>query len=111
MYRKENKSISEVYQEVRFYLSLVIVLQHLFFIFENLIIVTDDYIFYLFQVAALFQDHQDLLDEFTHFLPDNSGTASAQYPQSGRNPLLRDRSSAMPIMRQMHVDKVCVVFF
>ncbi|KAK4598272.1 hypothetical protein RGQ29_015659 [Quercus rubra] len=71
MYRKENKSISEVYQEV----------------------------------AALFQDHQDLLDEFTHFLPDNSGTASAQYPQSGRNPLLRDRSSAMPIMRQMHVDK------
>ncbi|XP_074274665.1 paired amphipathic helix protein Sin3-like 4 [Silene latifolia] len=39
VYRKENKTISEVYQEV----------------------------------ALLFQDHQDLLDEFTQFLPDTSG--------------------------------------
>ncbi|GMY26135.1 paired amphipathic helix protein Sin3-like 4 isoform X1 [Fagus crenata] len=71
MYRKENKSITEVYQEV----------------------------------AALFQDHNDLLDEFTHFLPDSSATASTHFAQSGRNSMLRDRSSAMPIMRQMHVDK------
>ncbi|KAF5443219.1 hypothetical protein F2P56_035794 [Juglans regia] len=71
MYRKESKSISEVYQEV----------------------------------AALFQDHEDLLVEFTHFLPDTSATAPTHYAQSGRNSMLRDRSSAMPIMRQMHVDK------
>ncbi|CAN6932966.1 unnamed protein product [Brassica oleracea] len=42
MYRKENKSITEVYQEV----------------------------------AILFRDHHDLLVEFTHFLPDTSGTTS-----------------------------------
>ncbi|KAG8654028.1 paired amphipathic helix protein Sin3-like 4 isoform X4 [Manihot esculenta] len=71
MYRKENKSITEVYQEV----------------------------------AMLFQDHNDLLKEFTHFLPDSSATASAYYPPSVRNSILRDRSSAMPTMRQMHVDK------
>ena len=38
MYRKEEKSISEVYEEV----------------------------------AQLFKQHADLLDEFTHFLPDSS---------------------------------------
>nr|XP_011463409.1 PREDICTED: paired amphipathic helix protein Sin3-like 4 isoform X2 [Fragaria vesca subsp. vesca] len=71
MYRKENKSISEVYQEV----------------------------------SALFQDHPDLLGEFTHFLPDTTGTASIQVAPSQRNSMLRDRSSAMPPMRQMLVDK------
>ncbi|KAI4314256.1 hypothetical protein L6164_027183 [Bauhinia variegata] len=71
MYRKENKSIHEVYQEV----------------------------------AALFQDHPDLLDEFTHFLPDASATASLHFAQSARNSMLRDRSSAMPAGRQMHIDK------
>ncbi|XP_031282358.1 paired amphipathic helix protein Sin3-like 4 isoform X2 [Pistacia vera] len=71
MYRKENKSITEVYQEV----------------------------------ASLFQDHPDLLVEFTHFLPDSSASASTQYVPSGRTSLLRDRSSAMPTMRQMQVDK------
>ncbi|KAE9613428.1 putative transcription regulator Others family [Lupinus albus] len=65
MYRKENKTITEVYQEV----------------------------------AALFQDHHDLLDEFTHFLPDTSAAVST------RNSMLRDRSSAMSTVRQMHVDK------
>lgn len=83
----------------------------IFKVFEILVPVIVDYILYLFQVAALFQDHPDLLEEFTHFLPDSSGTASTQYAQSGRNSTLRDRSSAMPIMRQMQVDKVCVVFF
>ena len=38
MYRKEEKSISEVYEEV----------------------------------AQLFKHHTDLLEEFTHFLPDSS---------------------------------------
>ncbi|KAJ7943566.1 Paired amphipathic helix protein Sin3-like [Quillaja saponaria] len=71
MYRKENKSITEVNQEV----------------------------------AALFQDHADLLVEFTHFLPDASAAASTHYAPSIRNSILRDRSSAMPTMRQMHVDK------
>ncbi|XP_061360798.1 paired amphipathic helix protein Sin3-like 4 isoform X1 [Gastrolobium bilobum] len=70
MYRKENKSITEVYQEV----------------------------------AALFQDNPDLLDEFTHFLPDTSAAPSTYYA-SARNSMLRDRSSVMPTMRQMHVEK------
>ncbi|XP_012092008.1 paired amphipathic helix protein Sin3-like 4 isoform X2 [Jatropha curcas] len=70
MYKNENKSITEVYQEV----------------------------------ASLFQDHNDLLMEFTHFLPDSSATAS-HYPPSVRNSLLRDRSSAIPTLRQMQVDK------
>ncbi|XP_029125986.1 paired amphipathic helix protein Sin3-like 4 isoform X2 [Cajanus cajan] len=51
------------------------------------------------EVAGIFQDHADLLEEFTHFLPDNSGTASTQ------NSLFCRRSSAMPIVRQMHVEK------
>uniref|UniRef100_A0A803PD15 Histone deacetylase interacting domain-containing protein n=1 Tax=Cannabis sativa TaxID=3483 RepID=A0A803PD15_CANSA len=71
MYRKENKSITEVYEEV----------------------------------ATLFQEHPDLLVEFTHFLPDTSGAASTHYPLSVRTSLLRDRSSAMPTMRQIHLDK------
>ncbi|KAK6281649.1 hypothetical protein POUND7_015474 [Theobroma cacao] len=70
MYRKENKSITEVYQEV----------------------------------ATLFQDHPDLLLEFTHFLPDTSATASNHYASSGRN-IPRDRISAMPTMRAVHADK------
>ncbi|KAK8655383.1 hypothetical protein V6N13_107963 [Hibiscus sabdariffa] len=71
LYRKENKSINEVYQEV----------------------------------AALFQDHSDLLSEFTHFLPDNSATASNHYASSGRNSIPRDRSSAMPGMCVVSADK------
>jgi len=59
----------------------------------------------ILQVSALFQDHGDLLEEFTHFLPDTSGAAAAHFA-SARNPLLRDRSSAMTTGRQMHVDKV-----
>ncbi|KAJ4960471.1 hypothetical protein NE237_020381 [Protea cynaroides] len=69
MYRKENKSITEVYQEV----------------------------------AALFRDHSDLLEEFTHFLPDSSATAPLQHAASGRNSF--QRSSAMPTLRQIHGDK------
>lgn len=66
MYRKENKTISEVYQEV----------------------------------AALFREHSDLLEEFTHFLPDTSGATPG-----GKNSILRDRNSAMPATRPMHADR------
>ncbi|CAI8587747.1 unnamed protein product [Vicia faba] len=69
MYRKENKSIDAVYQEV----------------------------------AALFQDHPDLLDGFIHFLPDVSAAASAH--TVARNSGFRDRSSAMPTVRQVHLEK------
>ncbi|KAK4764578.1 hypothetical protein SAY86_025668 [Trapa natans] len=71
MYRKENKSIRQVYHEV----------------------------------AALFKDHSDLLDEFTHFLPDTSSATSTAGHPSGRSSLLRDRSSTMPPLRQIHIDK------
>ncbi|XP_026443607.1 paired amphipathic helix protein Sin3-like 4 isoform X1 [Papaver somniferum] len=70
MYRKENKSITEVYQEV----------------------------------AILFQLHPDLLDEFTHFLPDTSGTASIHHAPSGRN-FPRRESSITPTLRPMQGDK------
>ena len=61
------------------------------------------------QVAAIFQDHPDLLDEFTHFLPDASAAASTHFV-SARNSMLRDRSSAMPTIRQLHVEKVYLQF-
>jgi paired amphipathic helix protein Sin3a len=51
MYRKEEKSISEVYDEV----------------------------------AALFRHHPDLLEEFTHFLPDSTPPAVRQ-PARARRP-------------------------
>lgn len=60
------------------------------------------------QVAALFQDHPDLLDGFIHFLPDVSAAASAH--TVARNPVFRDRSSAMPTVRQVHVEKVILQF-
>ncbi|KAL5722388.1 hypothetical protein ACHQM5_005913 [Ranunculus cassubicifolius] len=74
MYRKDNKSITDVFQEV----------------------------------AALFHDHPDLLDEFIHFLPDTSAAANLQHAPAGRNPsfLRRDeRSSALPAARHIHPDK------
>ncbi|XP_031386160.1 paired amphipathic helix protein Sin3-like 4 isoform X2 [Punica granatum] len=71
MYRKENKSIQQVYQEV----------------------------------AALFKDHVDLLEEFRHFLPDNSSATSPLCHPSGRSSLLRDRSSTMPSIRPVQIDK------
>ncbi|XVF84864.1 hypothetical protein PTKIN_Ptkin17bG0073500 [Pterospermum kingtungense] len=56
-------------------------------------------------VAALFQDHPDLLLEFTHFLPDASATASNHYASSGRNSVPRDRSSTIPTIRAVPADK------
>ncbi|CAH8387248.1 unnamed protein product [Eruca vesicaria subsp. sativa] len=46
------------------------------------------------EVTLLFQGHEDLLAEFVNFLPNKSGSGSAQYPLSGRN--------AVPAM---HFDK------
>ncbi|KAL6848318.1 hypothetical protein ACP4OV_022446 [Aristida adscensionis] len=62
MYRKDNKSIQDVYHEV----------------------------------AVLFSDHKDLLEEFQHFLPDTSVAPHAV--ASSRGGLVRrdDRSSLMP---------------
>ncbi|XP_010936783.1 paired amphipathic helix protein Sin3-like 4 [Elaeis guineensis] len=72
MYRRENKSIHDVYQEV----------------------------------AALFQNHHDLLEEFTHFLPDASATMASQHVSFGRAFMRRDeRSSVMPTARHVHGDK------
>ncbi|XP_059670241.1 paired amphipathic helix protein Sin3-like 2 isoform X2 [Cornus florida] len=57
------------------------------------------------EVAALFEDHSDLLEEFTKFLPDASATA--QHVPFGRHSFHRydERSSAVPTARQTHVDK------
>ncbi|CAI9109588.1 OLC1v1009432C1 [Oldenlandia corymbosa var. corymbosa] len=60
------------------------------------------------EVAALFEDHPDLLDEFTRFLPDNSGTATLPNTSFGRPSFQRydERSSAVPpALRQSQVDK------
>ncbi|XP_010317098.1 paired amphipathic helix protein Sin3-like 2 isoform X5 [Solanum lycopersicum] len=59
------------------------------------------------EVAALFEDHADLLDEFTRFLPDNSGTASATQTLFGRPSFQRydERSSSIPLLRQSNMDK------
>ncbi|KAF3625274.1 Paired amphipathic helix protein Sin3-like 1 [Capsicum annuum] len=59
------------------------------------------------EVAVLFNDHPDLLDEFTRFLPDTSGTASVAQTSFGRPSFHRydERSSPVPILRQSHMDK------
>ncbi|TKY58570.1 Paired amphipathic helix protein Sin3 4 [Spatholobus suberectus] len=56
---------------------------------------TEEAINFKMTVAALFQGHADLLEEFTHFVPDTSGTDSTHHA-SARISLLCDRSSAMP---------------
>lgn len=66
-----------------------------------------------FQVASLFDDQPDLLDEFTRFLPDTSGTPSTHLVGYGRNsfPRFSERASGTPTLRQMHMDKVDYVLF
>ncbi|PKA63860.1 Paired amphipathic helix protein Sin3-like 4 [Apostasia shenzhenica] len=72
MYRRENKSIQEVYQEV----------------------------------AVLFHNHNDLLEEFTHFLPDTSPTNAPQLPSSTRAFVRRDdRNSVMIAVRHPQNEK------
>ncbi|BAU01122.1 hypothetical protein VIGAN_11028300 [Vigna angularis var. angularis] len=59
------------------------------------------------EVATLFKDHRDLLEEFTRFLPDTSAAPSTQHAPYSRNSLQRfnERSSTAPMMRQMPPDK------
>ncbi|XP_075105743.1 paired amphipathic helix protein Sin3-like 2 isoform X3 [Nicotiana tabacum] len=58
------------------------------------------------EVAALFEDHPDLLDEFTRFLPDSSATASATQTSLGRPSFHRyDERSSATLLRQPHTDK------
>ena len=63
----------------------------------------------LMQVAVLFHNHHDLLEEFTHFLPDTSAPPGAHVSSSravmrGRE----DMSSMMPSMRHPYVDRVFI---
>lgn len=122
MYRKENKSIREVYNEVSFIIHLLkfssLSLSLSLFLCCSMFLIVLSVGWHLqlsefsfLQVSALFRDHEDLLDEFTHFLPDHTGTASTHFASSVRNSILRDRSSAMPTMRQLHVDKVIAFVF
>ncbi|XP_061353318.1 paired amphipathic helix protein Sin3-like 2 [Gastrolobium bilobum] len=57
------------------------------------------------EVATLFKDHRDLLEEFTRFLPDSFTAPSTQHAPDARNSLQRfsERSSMAPMMRQMQV--------
>ncbi|XP_071711389.1 paired amphipathic helix protein Sin3-like 2 [Rutidosis leptorrhynchoides] len=59
------------------------------------------------EVAALFDDQPDLLDEFTRFLPDASAAASAHQASLGRQNVNRfdERSSAMVPVKQEHLNK------
>ncbi|XP_020890278.1 paired amphipathic helix protein Sin3-like 5 isoform X2 [Arabidopsis lyrata subsp. lyrata] len=71
MYRKQTKSINEVYQEV----------------------------------TLLFQDHEDLLGEFFHFLPDFRGSVSVNNPLFRRNTVPHDRNSPFHAMHPKHYEK------
>ncbi|XVE83876.1 hypothetical protein DITRI_Ditri16bG0123300 [Diplodiscus trichospermus] len=58
------------------------------------------------EVASLFENHPDLLEEFTRFLPDSSATPFAQVSY-GRNSTQRynERSSATTTLRHIQMDK------
>uniref|UniRef100_A0A804QJM7 Histone deacetylase interacting domain-containing protein n=2 Tax=Zea mays TaxID=4577 RepID=A0A804QJM7_MAIZE len=71
MYRKDNKSIQDVYHEV----------------------------------AGLFKDHKDLLEEFQHFLPDTSVAPQAVASSRGGLVKREDRSSLPPANRTLHNEK------
>ncbi|KAI3729079.1 hypothetical protein L6452_17727 [Arctium lappa] len=75
-YKKENKSIKEVHEEV----------------------------------AALLNDQQDLLKEFTNFLPDSSAAGSNHYSHSSRNhnPGRDDRSSPAVTIGPLQSEKKTV---
>ncbi|MFS8017316.1 putative transcription regulator Others family [Helianthus anomalus] len=59
------------------------------------------------EVATLFYDHPDLLDEFTRFLPDASAAASAHHSSFLRQSYNRydERSLAMAPRRHTQIDK------
>uniref|UniRef100_A0A7N0V4M3 Histone deacetylase interacting domain-containing protein n=1 Tax=Kalanchoe fedtschenkoi TaxID=63787 RepID=A0A7N0V4M3_KALFE len=59
------------------------------------------------EVAALFDDHPDLLDEFTRFLPDNSAAPSMHQAPFSRSSfqLYDERSSPMSTFKKFPADK------
>ncbi|XP_058115255.1 paired amphipathic helix protein Sin3-like 5 isoform X2 [Magnolia sinica] len=63
------------------------------------------------KVALLFREHHDLLEEFTHFLPDATGMAPLPHALPARNSsgnFLRsadERSLLMPMVPQVHGEK------
>ena len=69
------------------------------------------FLFHCFQVASLFEDHSDLLDEFTRFLPDSSAAPLTQQVPYGRNSTqhYNERSSVTPTLRHIQMDNV--IFF
>lgn len=59
------------------------------------------------EVATLFEDHPDLLDEFTRFLPDSSAHTPAPHAAFGGRPFQRydERSSGVTTLRQSQIEK------
>ncbi|TYH99630.1 hypothetical protein ES332_A11G079500v1 [Gossypium tomentosum] len=59
------------------------------------------------EVASLFEDHPDLLEEFKRFLPDPSAAPLTQQVPYGQNSAQRynERSSATATLRQIQMDK------
>ncbi|XP_039024409.1 paired amphipathic helix protein Sin3-like 2 isoform X2 [Hibiscus syriacus] len=58
------------------------------------------------EVASLFEDHPDLLEEFTRFLPDSSAAPMTQQVPYGRNSTQRyNEQSATPTLRHTQMDK------
>ncbi|KAL9230128.1 hypothetical protein vseg_005517 [Gypsophila vaccaria] len=60
------------------------------------------------EVSQLFEDHSDLLEEFTRFLPNNSSPATVHhFTLNGRSNLQSydERAGALSTSQPMHVDK------
>ncbi|KAK4798031.1 hypothetical protein SAY86_030357 [Trapa natans] len=58
------------------------------------------------EVAELFDDHPDLLEEFMRFLPDNSGTTATHNVPFNRNSFRPgERTPAKLVSRPLHMDK------
>ncbi|GMI67047.1 SIN3-like 2 [Hibiscus trionum] len=59
------------------------------------------------EVASLFEDHPDLLEEFTRFLPNSSAAPLTQQVTYGQNSTQRynERSSATVTLRQIQMDR------
>ncbi|VYS66870.1 unnamed protein product [Arabidopsis thaliana] len=71
MYRKDNKDITEVYNEV----------------------------------STLFEDHSDLLEEFTRFLPDSLAPHTEAQLLRSQAQRYDDRGSGPPLVRRMFMEK------
>lgn len=123
MYRKGNKTISEVYQEVccqaggvtvhvisRCFVSDSARSSHLFVLESHFL-----HLVHWWQVASLFHNHADLLEEFTYFLPETNGPPSygAAAPPSvksvGNHSSRRDDKGAGQIPRHGVIEKTVKV--